>query len=573
MTESDTVRLHPALLERLVAIARRMVELRRPREAADLLEIAAVLSPQGAHLLDEAEKLREQPEEEDFERELRRRNLESSHAIGMGHIFQTRGDLDRAMEMFDFAKLRTRYNYLGYAAAGFLHLRNDNPAEALREFSQARRLNPLDLRLAIETSRAAMQIESYKVALEHAIDALLLSQWETDREQHRDRRRVTTLARLSETNDAGIDALIAERAKALQKACDHVALSQARIFSARHVTRRRKVMSREPVEREDLIVRAAELRQMALLGHFNDDQLIALARLVHPAKFDEAQVIFREDLEGRDLYLVREGAVHMTRRTAAGTQILAALGPGSVFGEVAFLDEEPRSATAIGTGEGSLFMILAGELEAAIESDRELAVSLLWAFWKALTGKVRAANLEMGEMWESGIEDQERETRHEPGEPVSIDTEEKLDLLRSQGLSGQELRLLASFAHERRFQPESVIFTEGERGDSLYIVVDGAVRISRLVPGVGEECLTILHRGDIFGEMALVDGQPRSADARAHSEGCTIFSISRSALHDALAMDPDASVQFLTLLCRILCRRLRAMNDRLVAWRVMAAHQ
>jgi len=39
-----------------------------------------------------------------------------------------------------------------------------------------------------------------------------------------------------------------------------------------------------------------------------------------------------------------------------------------------------------------------------------------------------------------------------------------------------------------------------------------------------------------------------------------------------LSMDPDAAVQFLNLLCRLLCRRLRAMNERLVAWRVMGSH-
>jgi len=73
--------------------------------------------------------------------------------------------------------------------------------------------------------------------------------------------------------------------------------------------------------------------------------------------------------------------------------------------------------------------------------------------------------------------------------------------------------------------------------------------------------------------MALIDKQPRSADARAHTGGCTIFSISRALLEEVLSMDPDAAMQFLNLLCRLLCRRLRAMNDRLVAWRVMSMHE
>ncbi len=51
-----------------------------------------------------------------------------------------------------------------------------------------------------------------------------------------------------------------------------------------------------------------------------------------------------------------------------------------------------------------------------------------------------------------------------------------------------------------------------------------------------------------------------------------MFSVSRGLLEEVLNMDPDASVQFLGLLSRLLCRRLRAMNERLVAWRVMASH-
>jgi len=148
-----------------------------------------------------------------------------------------------------------------------------------------------------------------------------------------------------------------------------------------------------------------------------------------------------------------------------------------------------------------------------------------------------------------------------------------VDILRSQGLSAQELRLLATYSAEEHFPPNAMIFAEGESGDALHIVVDGAVRISRMVPGMGEECLAILGRGEVFGEMALIDGQPRSADARAHRPGCTVFSISRSLLEEVLSMDPDAAVQFLGLLCRLLCRRIRAMNERLVAWRVMASHE
>ncbi|HHQ47530.1 MAG TPA: cyclic nucleotide-binding domain-containing protein, partial [Acidobacteria bacterium] len=473
----DTVHLHPSLLDRLTAIARRLAAVGRPAEAADLLEVAAVLSPQGAHLLDEAESLRQQTAPESLERELKRRNLESSHAIGMGNIFISRGELDRAVEMFDFAKLRIPFHYLAYSASGFLHLKHGDPATALQEFSQARRLNPLDLRLAVETSRAALQLESYRVALEHAIDAMLLSQWETDREQEQDRRRVTTLARLCNTSDKEVDALTRERAKALQKACDHVALSQARIFSSRQLRRRRKAVARRPAERDQIIERASELRLAPVFHHFGDEQLIALARLAHKVDFEEAQVLFREDGDGRDIYLVRSGTVHVTRRTPAGTQVLSTLGKGSLFGEVSFLDGSPRSATAFGVTRGSLYLFLAQDLDQAMAEDRELAVGLLWPYWQTLSDKVRAANAQMNELLAPGAAEVAVHEDHGHGTPVSLSTEEKIEVLHEQGLSAQELRLLATYSQEERFDAEALIFTEGERGDKLYIVVDGQVRI------------------------------------------------------------------------------------------------
>jgi len=570
---AESVLPHPSLLERLIEVAHRLEAARRPADAADLLEVAASLSPQGAELRREAERLRSLESVEDFDRQLKRRNLEASHSLGMGHIFESRGEIARAVEMLDLAKLRTPFSYLAYAAAGFLHLRNGDAQAALQEFIQARRLNPLDLRLAVEASRTALKAESYEPALEHAVDALLLSQWRSESEQEQDRRRVDTLARLCSRSKREVGALLKTRASLLQKACDHVALSHARIFSGARLRRRSTAPRRAPEVHENLIQRSSELRAMAVFRHFGDDQLIGLARLLRPASFEHAQVIFREDMEGRDIYLLRNGTAHVTRRTAAGTQVLTTLGYGSLFGEVAYLDHGMRSATTFGVGAGAMYVIKADELDHALHDDRDLSVSLLWSFWRTLADKVRAANAQMNEFLSVSGESWPAGRSGDRGRPVEISDEDKVQILREQGLSAHELRMLATYSLEEAFTSDATIFAEGERGDKLYIVVDGAVRISRIVPGMGEECLAVLERGEVFGEMALIDDHPRSADARAHTDGCTVFSVNRSLLEEVLSMDPDAAGQFLTLLCRLLCRRLRAMNDRLVAWKVMAAHE
>ena len=572
---NETVLPHPSMIDRLVEVARRLRSFRRPSEAADLLEIAAALSPQGATALrKEAERLRDEEGVEDFDREFKRRNLEASHALGMAHIFETRGEFGRAVDMIDLAKLRTPFNYLAYAAAGYLHMRHGDAETALAEFYQARRLNPLDFRLAVETSRAALENEDFEKALEAAVDAMLLASWRSEREQHQERRRVETLAQLCRKEPAAMETLIASRISLLQSACDHVALSHAKIFPSVDLPKRRERAGRRLGMSDDLLQRASELRSMSLFRHFSDELIIPVARLVVPSTFAADEMIFTEEDTTRDLKIVREGSVRISRATPVGIQVLTSLDAGSLFGEVSYIDALPRSATAIGFGDGLLYTLPADALDAIVESNRELAVSLLWGFWQTLAAKVRAANDQMGELF--GAPSQpwkvERES-DDGGTRVHLTEETKLDILREQGLSSQEIRLLAKYSREKNYPPDAMIFVEGDSGDRLYIVVDGSVRISRMVPGMGEECLTILVRGEVFGEMALIDEQPRSADARAHTSGCTVFSISRSLLEEVLSMDPDAAVQFLNLLCRLLCRRLRAMNERLVAWRMMAGHE
>ena len=570
----DSVLPHPSMIDRLVEVARRLRSIRRPAEAAELLEIAAAFSPQGNTLREEALRIRGEEGIDDFDREFKRRNLEASHALGMAHIFETRGEFGRAVDMIDLAKLRTPFNYLAYAAAAFLHLRHDDAETALEEFIQARRLNPLDFRLAVETSRTALENEAFDVALEAAVDAMLLASWRSDREQQQERRRVETLVRLCQREPQAVEQLISNRISTLQKACDHIALSHAKIFSQVDTPTRKGRGEAIDGEDDDLLRRATELRSMVLFRHFSDELIIPLAKLAQPSRFEADDIIFSEDDTSRDLKIVRGGTVHIARKTPVGTQVLSTLDAGALFGEVSFLDGLPRSATAYGVGEGSLYTIPALALDAVVATDRELAVSLLWGFWQTLAEKVRSANAQMSELFGAPSEPFQTERREDgSGDRVHVTEETKLDILREQGLSAQELRLLAKYSRERQYAADALIFGEGEPGDSLYIVVDGAVRISRMVPGMGEECLTILERGEVFGELALVDDQPRSADARAHQSTTTVFSISRSLLEEVLSMDPDAAVQFLNLLCRLLCRRLRAMNERLVAWRVMASHE
>jgi len=81
-------------------------------------------------------------------------------------------------------------------------------------------------------------------------------------------------------------------------------------------------------------------------------------------------------------------------------------------------------------------------------------------------------------------------------------------------LSHSELRLIDTLMHQRSYLTNEVIFDEGEDGHAIYIVLDGMVAITRQQEGRTVE-IARLGVGTFFGELALLDGAPRSADARA----------------------------------------------------------
>ena len=83
------------------------------------------------------------------------------------------------------------------------------------------------------------------------------------------------------------------------------------------------------------------------------------------------------------------------------------------------------------------------------------------------------------------------------------------------GLSAEVITNIGCDVGLIRVESEEVIFNEGELGDCLYLVVEGAVRISKMGRGGKQETLGFIQPGNFFGEMALIDGQPRSAQATA----------------------------------------------------------
>jgi CRP/FNR family transcriptional regulator, cyclic AMP receptor protein len=137
-----------------------------------------------------------------------------------------------------------------------------------------------------------------------------------------------------------------------------------------------------------------------------------------------------------------------------------------------------------------------------------------------------------------------------------------------QGLPPDRLRKVADIASHRDLAAGEAVFREGDPGDEMFVVVAGKVRISKQVPGVGEEALSILEPGSYFGEMAMVDDGLRSADAIAHTT-CALAVIRREALDQLMFVDKDLAYDLLWTFVRTLTIRLREANDRVKAFFAM----
>jgi len=130
------------------------------------------------------------------------------------------------------------------------------------------------------------------------------------------------------------------------------------------------------------------------------------------------------------------------------------------------------------------------------------------------------------------------------------------------GLQPAYLRRVAAVGTREQYPTGAAVFTEGSEGDKMYLILSGAVRISRQVPGMGEEALAVLRAGNYFGEMSLIDESPRSADAKAH-ESCELLVLKKDDLEDLLFVDRDLAYDLLWNFVRTLTSRLRDTNDKM----------
>jgi len=131
------------------------------------------------------------------------------------------------------------------------------------------------------------------------------------------------------------------------------------------------------------------LRSVPLFSDLEGEELERFSRVAVPRAFPAATRVFHEGDQSDACYIVRSGSFRVTREHSDGRAItLATLGPGDIFGELAMLDGEVRSASVEALLDGELLALPAGEVRALLSRHPEITVKLV----AALVRRLRTAN-------------------------------------------------------------------------------------------------------------------------------------------------------------------------------------
>ncbi len=576
----------PEDLESLTKLAKSFADREMLDEASDLFQLALRFEPDNLGLKLNLAQVRHRQRqdhgryrrgaEEELREALRRNAIDSAHFFGLAALYEERGQQDLASECLEIARGKDLANPYVHKLSGKIYYKQRRFDEAVEELKAARRFNPFDRQIAELLGRVEYERGNYHEAMEATIDSFLLLS-ETDREKGRELiNRIRDLKTVRKISGEELVGSFHDRRDRLQTAFDRLELYRERFVVGEETVE--EVGDRRAKDPQSgRIEVAVRLREFEIWSRLDDEQVFHLTETAHEERRRKGSKIFDFGSDGADIYVLEKGRISIRRPTSYGNFELGILNPGTVFGEVNFITRRQRTGEAVAIDDCRLVRLDADELAVLVNEWPDLGIEIYLSFWHGLAKKLRSANEQLRTFFASERSAEELLKMRQSSEvevgDVDVHSDEKMALLREQGLSGAELVTLANFSNVKRFPGGQFLFHEGDAGDEMYVILEGKVMISKLIPGGGEEALAILGRGDFFGEMALIDGEPRSADAKAFQGPVTAIAFDDETLKEVLAMESRSALDFMKLLCRLICKRLREIDEKVTGWRIMSGSQ
>lgn len=298
----------------------------------------------------------------------------------------------------------------------------------------------------------------------------------------------------------------------------------------------------EPGTDGRLIDDTARMRALPLFTGVAADLLVPIASRATSVDVRAGEVIFDEASVADAVYVILDGMVELS---VDGMQV-ATLGPGESLGELGALDGARRSAGAAAASECRLLRIPVDALRDALATEAALVEALL----RSVSSRLRATQPTEAPDETSAASGLPPVFMHEDSSltPLMKRTAFLRDVPLFRGVSVGYAAALARLMQAQPIVAGEVVFAAGDPGDALYVVESGQLSVR-----IGDRRIATLGPGNFVGEMALLDGAPRSASVVVDESGC-LLRIGASDFANLIATTPAIGVE----LFRELATRLRA---------------
>lgn len=296
-------------------------------------------------------------------------------------------------------------------------------------------------------------------------------------------------------------------------------------------------------------------------------------------------VNFRKDsyilVEGKNdsdkFYIIKTGNVKCFKMNDPNNISTKTLGPGDFVGVIPCMSGHSQIENVVALTDVSCISVRKDQYSELIEKNTSVALKIIRTF----AHRVRSMNEQLTQLALNSISidspehifdvaeyyDRVRRTdiaayaynsylRECPQGLKAFEAASRLNMLRSSVVAQP---FTAHSELVRSYKKDTMIFSESQSGSDMFIIQDGVVSISKVVDG-NEVTLAMLKRGDMFGEMALLENKPRSASAIAH-EDCRLMVVNRQNFDQMVGTQPQLISRLTTMLSERLWSMYRHLDN------------
>ena len=276
-------------------------------------------------------------------------------------------------------------------------------------------------------------------------------------------------------------------------------------------------------------------------------------------------------------YIIKTGNVKCFKMNDPNNISTKTLGPGDFVGVIPCMSGHSQIENVVALTDVSCISVRKDQYSELIEKNTSVALKIIRTF----AHRVRSMNEQLTQLALNSISidspehifdvaeyyDRVRRTdiaayaynsylRECPQGLKAFEATSRLNMLRSSVVAQP---FTAHSELVRSYKKDTMIFSESQSGSDMFIIQDGVVSISKVVDG-NEVTLAMLKRGDMFGEMALLENKPRSASAIAH-EDCRLMVVNRQNFDQMVGTQPQLISRLTTMLSERLWSMYRHLDN------------